>query len=1293
MSAMRERSSSDTDTVDAAETPALELSSSQRRVWFLDRVDPGRYAYHEPGLWRIDGPLDAAALHAALEAVAVHQPMLRTRFPSENGVPRQCVEPAARVAFERVEPPPGERDIERWLAADVIERSKRPFDLAAAPPIRWTLYALGPGSHALLRVWHHILGDGYSAGVLNVGIALAYEAVRAGRSPDLPPLDVDYHDFTRREARERTGPRADADLAYWKVRLADAPVLDLAGDFRRPALQDFEGGLVTVPFDSGLFDAARSFAKRMDTSAHVAFMTAYASLLSRLSGDTDVVVGMPVGNRDAPGYARVVGFFADTLACRVDLAGAPSVGDALRRVHTRMWEGVGRRSVPLDTLVDTLGVSRDPSRNPLFQAAFGIYRTEYSDLPLAGLAARHVRVPLGRARFDLTLLLLQGADDIVASWEYASSLFERATIERMARQYRVLVEAMVRDPAATLAALPLMGDAERDRIVDASRGRITPGPAERTVHARFAAQVAATPGAPAIDTLAYAELDTRANRLAAELRDRGVAKGAFVAVARRRPVDIAIAWLAVLKAGAAYLPIDLELPDARIAGMLDDAQVAFAIVDDVPASRFIRPGLDVVCPERDAASIAARAPAPLADAAAPDDPAYMIYTSGSTGRPKGVVVAHRSVTNLVCDTDYVSIGPGDALAQLANPAFDASTFEFWGALLNGARIVPIDKATAVAPRGLAAAIRDRGVSVMFLTTALFDAVAREAPDAFRPCATVLFGGETVSPRAVAAVLRAGPPRRLVHVYGPTETTTFATWHLVEAVGDDAATVPIGRAIANAEVFVLRPDGEPAAPGEKGEIAIGGAGVALCPVGASDADRKRFVERAVGRLPARRLYLTGDQARLRDDGAIVFAGRADAQVKVRGHRIELSEIESALADLPGVREAIAVVRGDTSDTRRIVAYVVPSDPGVAPPDGILRALRRTLPPTMLPAEIAWLPALPLNASGKIDRRALPRVGALERARPGVRVAPRGSLEAAIALLWQRLLDVEVVDVHDHFFEIGGHSLLAARFVDAFEQDTGIRVPITTLFSHDTVEGLAHRITLGITEGEVPVLALREEGSRPPIVYLHGDFWGGGFHSRQIAQALGPDQPFYIVQPHGLGGTAMPTSIEAMATERLEALRVLRPRGPYVIGGHCNGAFIAFEMARLLVEAGETVLAVVIVEAFAPRDGSGGAFDEYVETAGPALATDAPGSRLQDLMQRFYAAMRSYRAPRVDAHLALILSQESDAPALVAAWARLASSIEHHVLPGNHVTLVLKEGGGTFAALLKQVIDRAIERQAR
>jgi amino acid adenylation domain-containing protein len=651
-----------------------------------------------------------------------------------------------------------------------------------------------------------------------------------------------------------------------------------------------------------------------------------------------------------------------------------------------------------------------------------------------------------------------------------------------------------------------------------------------------------------------------------------------------------------------------------------------------------------------------------------DDPACVMYTSGSTGAPKGVAVTHRGIARLVCATDYLQLRGGDTVAHLSNPAFDATAFELWGALLNGARVAIIARDVVMSPAMLADALDRNEATALLLTTALFDRVAQDAPHALRG-RQVLFGGEAATPRCVRSALDEGHPARLVHLYGPTEATTIATWHEVRAVDHDAVTVPIGRPIANTTVHLLDAHGAPVPPGVAGEIFIGGPGVALGYVGQPALTAERFVADPFDAPAGARLYRTGDLARDRGDGVLEFVGRRDRQVKLRGHRIELAEIETALVRLHGVRDAAVVMHGEASDTRRLAAYVVPVPDAVLAPEDLWRGLRRTLPEYMVPAGIVLLAALPLTRNGKVDHAALPDPDVMARQRNLLQASPSDPLEYAIFMIWRAHLGHANFGVCESFFDVGGHSLLAARMIDAIESACGVDVPLVTLFEAPTIEALAAAIR-GTDRAQGAISSVvNPKGTRPPFFFLHGDFNGGGFYSRRLAQALGTDQPFYALHPHGIGGERIPDSIEAMADERLHALREVRPHGPYFLGGYCNGALVALEMARRLVAAQEEVPVVVVIDA-----------------AAPGMPTTSSRG-LDSLDARYQGVMAGYAPPPYSGRIAVLHSDAMSDPRTREAWVPFARQVEFHPIPGDHFAAITTNAVAT-AGQMRACLQRAL-----
>jgi amino acid adenylation domain-containing protein len=916
--------------------------------------------------------------------------------------------------------------------------------------------------------------------------------------------------------------------------------------------------------------ALSALSARERGTLYMTLLAAYLALVHRYTGKDDLVVGSVSAGRKRPEVARLLGYFANPLALRVDCSGDPSFLELLRRVRDVALAAMDNDDLPFEHVVAALQPARDAGRHPFFQTVMSL------EAPMAhppeGWDLSHLDVDMRTTKFDLYLEMNARPDGLGGRFVYATDLLSADTIARMAGHYATLLSAIAEDPTRTLSALPMLDAAERRRVlVDwAKAPEAYPDPA--TVHGVFEAQAARTPDATALicgdARISYRELDARASAIARRLRELNIGRDAIVAVlTERTPAQVA-ALLGVLKAGAAYLPLDPAHPTERLTTMIEDADARIVLTDRAaPAA----PGnvttiaLDTIAPG-DAE--------PGVDVG-PDALAYVMYTSGSTGRPKGVAVPHRGILRLVFGQTYARFGPDETFLQLAPPAFDAATFELWGALLHGARCVLFAGAVPT-HAALSETIKRHGVTTLWLTASLFNAVIDEAPHALAGLRTLVTGGEALSPRHVARAAALLPGTRLVNGYGPTESTTFTACHVIDRPVDASATsIPIGRPIAGTEVYVLDRYGEPVPPGVPGELYIGGAGLARGYINRPDLTAERFVPHRFDPRPDARLYRSGDLARWRPDGTLEYLGRLDAQVKIRGVRVEPAEVEAVLGTHSAVREvAVVAAEGERPNDVRLVAYVVPGR-GVPPTAADLRDfVRRRLPSAFVPSTFMLLDALPLGPTGKLDRRALPTAASARDTRAIVRA--RGPLKLQLAEIWRELLGVPQIGATDDFFELGGHSLLAVRMLQRVHDLYGTSLPLAVLYTNPTIDGLSEALIASEpAEFQAPLVRLREGGTRPPLFFFHGDINGGGFYSLTLARRLASDRAFWVVHPLGLHGQQAPVTIEAMARVHVEQVLAACPEGPLVLGGYCNGGLVAYETARLLTAAGRRVERLVLI----------------------------------------------------------------------------------------------------------------------
>ncbi|HZF12446.1 MAG TPA: amino acid adenylation domain-containing protein, partial [Thermoanaerobaculia bacterium] len=936
------------------------------------------------------------------------------------------------------------------------EEALRPFDLGRGPLLRATLLRLAEPRHLLLLTLHHIVADGWSMGILVRELGELYGAAASGRPAVLPELPVAYADFAVWQREWLAGGALDEPLAWWRERLAGAPaVLDLPLDRPRPAAPAFRGAHLPFRLPAELSRALSSFGRARGATPFIVLLSIFSALLSRLSGEEDLVVGSPVANRERPEVSGLIGFFVNTLALRADLSGDPTFGAFLERVRVGTMEALAHQDVPFERLVEELAPERDLRHTPLFQVMLALQSAPVEPLTLPGLALEPLLFASDSAKFDLTLALTETAEGLSGGFEYATDLFDRVTVERLAAAYGRLLGAAVERPESRLSELPLLSGAERHQAL-VEWNDTASGYPRQSLHRLFEEQAAARPEAVAVvgeeGQLTYGELDRQAARIARRLRRLGVRGEARVGLCLERSAEMVAAVLGILKAGGAYLPLDPFQPRERQALLLSDAAPA-AIVGARPLLAML-PGTalrlaveDLV--EGDGAE-AAFDPAADREETGPEGLAYVLYTSGSTGVPKGVEVHHAAVARLVCDTGYAAFGPDEVFLQLAPMSFDAATLELWGPLLHGGRLVLFPPGP-VSPAAVGAAVARHGVTTLWLTAGLFHLAVEEGLAGLGGLRQLLAGGDVLSPSHVERALAALPGVAVINGYGPTENTTFSCTHRLPG-GWSGGTVPIGRPIANSPAYLLDRAMEPVPAGATGEIYVGGAGLARGYLRLPDRTGERFVPDpfATGEGGGARLYRTGDLARRLPDGTLRFLGRWDFQVKVRGFRVELGEVEAVVAACPGVEAVVVTAHPDPGGDRRLVAYVVARDAAVTPGE-LRQALQVRLPEAMIPARFVFLGALPLGANGKVDRRALPAPEENGEGEKGE--APRTALEARLAAIWRQLLGRAQLSRHDDFFALGGHSLLATRLLSRLRTDFAVELPLRQLFEQPTLAAQA------------------------------------------------------------------------------------------------------------------------------------------------------------------------------------------------------------------------------------------------
>lgn len=1147
-------------------------SFAQQRLWFIEQLLPEKSLYVIPLVWRLTGSLMRSHLQQSMRAIVHRHEILRTSFDRVDGQLVQVIVSKLEVTLKLTDLralPANTR--EETALTQIQQIIQQPFQLDKSPLFRFQLWQLDDSDHLLLMALHHIIFDEWSSGVLIRELGELYTAAVEDRPASLPELPLQYADFAHWQRKWLQGEVLNEQLSYWKQQLKDVPMLNLPGVASRSSVHNHQGSSQLLELPQGLLDALEELSQHSGVTLFMTLLAAFGTLLHRYTGQTDLAIGSPIANRHHSELEGLIGFLVNSLVLRTNLAGDPTFRELLERVRDVTLAAYAHQDLPFEKLVEELQPIRSPSQNPLFQVVFALQNTPMEQLTLPGLVLSPVEFDTKTTRFDLELYVWKCTDNFRNLWGkgwqqsnglrgvivYNTDLFDRTTITSLRKHFQTLLEGIVANPDTHLSALPLLKIEEQKKLFQHWSGNQSNYPSNVCIHQLFEAQVKQRPTEIAVQfgdaegtlrarSFTYQELNQGSNQLARYLQRLGICSQMSVGICLERSAEAIAAMLAVLKAGGAYVPLDPSFPPERLHFMLLDAGISVVLTQENWVDLLQTDRIQVICLDREWSEIAQESDENLSISPTAAQLAYIIYTSGSTGTPKGVMIPHKAVNRLVCEANYIQIEPNDRIAQVANLAFDAATFEVWGALLNGARLVGIEREITLSPTHFVTELQQQQISILFVTTALFNQTVSQIPDAFHSLKYLLFGGEMVNIDWVRSLLNQVKPKHLIHVYGPTENTTFSTWYEIESIPENATTIPIGQAITNTQAYLLDANLNPVPAGVIGEIYLSGDGLAQGYLNRPQLTAEKFIHSDFSVL-----YKTGDQALYRLDGNLEFLGRTDDQIKIRGFRVELGEIETVIAQHPTVQTAVVLVR-EIESNLQLIAYIIPKSSAIPTERDLRSFLKTKLPAYMVPAAFVVLDTLPLTANGKVDRQALPFPNLIVPKETSLMVAPTNSLEASLAELWTHLLGREQVGIHDNFFELGGHSLLATQFVSRIRNRFGVELPLRSVFEAPTISQLAQKIEAlggrseavvqeeGVTVQTQYIASVQELRGTSEVV-VRGMVFPLSFAQQRLwfLYQLAPNNPFYNVPAAiRLKGTLNRTALERSFQEIVRRHAALR-----------------------------------------------------------------------------------------------------------------------------------------------------------
>ncbi|MEH2435910.1 MAG: amino acid adenylation domain-containing protein [Nostoc sp.] len=1174
-----------------AENAELLLSYAQQRLWFLDQFEPNSAIYNIPMALRLVGTLNQVALEQSLYEIINRHEALRTNFVIVDGKPSQLIQTQTNWTVSIVDLKylsTTEQEIATQQLAQ--QQANQPFDLTNQALVRATLIVLSETEHVLSVCMHHIVSDAWSMGVFIQELAALYNAYPQGEPSPLTPLSIQYADFAIWQKNWLQGEVLQTQISYWQQQLKDAPaLLSLPTDRPRPAVQTFAGGHQEFALSVELSNKLTKLSQEQGVTVFMTLLAAFDTLLYRYTGTEDILVGSPIANRNRNEIEGLIGFFVNTLVLRTDLSGDRSFNELLGRVRLMAIDAYAHQDLPFEMLVEVLQPERDLSHTPLFQVMFALQNVPMSEIELADLTISSLPVESATAKFDLFLSIQNTGNGLVGVWEYNTDLFDASTIERMTGHFMTLLSGIVANPEERISQLPLLSQTERQQLLVEWNNTQTDYPRDKSIHQLFEEQVERTPNAIAVEfenqQLTYHQLNCRANQLAHYLKSLGVSADVLVGICVERSLEMVVGLLGILKAGGAYVPLDPNYPQERLAFMLEDAQVSVLLTQDSLLDRLPQHQASQVFLDTDWQLISQSNQDNLISCVQATNLAYVIYTSGSTGKPKGVALNQLALCNLILwQLQNNTIYTGAKTLQFAPISFDVSFQEMFSTWFSGGTLFLITEELRRDTSALLGFLQEKAVERLFVPFV-----------ALQQLAEVAIGSELVNSH-LREIITAGEQLQITPAisqwlsklndctlhnhYGPSESHVIITFTLNNSVDTWPLLPPIGRPIANTQIYILDQYQQPVLVGVGGELHIGGVCLAQGYLNRPELTQERFISNPFSTDGHSRLYKTGDLARYLPDGNIEYLGRIDNQVKVRGFRIELGEVEAVLSQHGDVEGCCIIAHEDTPGDKRLVAYVVAHHNSTPTISELRQFLKAKLPDYMVPNAFVMLESMPLTPSGKVDRRALPAPD-LHSSNSDKYVAPRNQVELELTQIWSRILKVDKVGVKDNFFDLGGHSLLTPYLMAQIKKQFGKDIAIASLYQNPTIEQLATIVPFDSdSKSGSPLVILQPHGSKPPLFCLPGAA-GYPFYLYDLARCLGSDQPFYSFQAIAPGeGGELITQVEDVAARYIQELFVVQPQGPYFLAGHSFGGKLAFEMAQQLLRKGHKVALVAILDTTAP-----------------------------------------------------------------------------------------------------------------